>query len=136
MNNDDLYEYAEKKGITVDIMPFLKNKSGSVEYMGNYSIAINSKLMENSAEERTCVAHEIGHCETGAFYVIGTNKIQREKAEAQAKRWAVKKLIPKKEFSGLLKQGYQKWELAEYYNVTEDFIETAYHLYFVIEIGA
>lgn len=136
MYNEDLYRYAEKKSITVDIMKIPKNKSFSVRMFGKDFIAIDEKAMENSSEERTHLVHELGHCETGAFYSIGASLTQREKAEERAARWAVKKLIPKWELKELIEKGYQKWDLADYYNVTEDFIETAYHLYFEVEMSA
>jgi Zn-dependent peptidase ImmA (M78 family) len=130
MFNDDLYTYAENKNITIDKRQIPKNKSFSVHIYGQDFIAIDEKSMENSAEERTHLAHELGHCETGAFYAIDSSMVQRDKAEAKATRWAVRRLIPKEEFEQLLKKGYEKWDVAEYYNVTEQFIETAYHLYF------
>lgn len=128
--NDDLYSYADSKHITVSTHKLPKNKSISLQMYGQDFIAIDESAMENSAEERTHLAHELGHCETGAFYIIGAPLEQRNKAEEQATRWAVKKLIPKAEFEELLKKGYQLWELAEYYNVTEPFIQKAYSLYY------
>lgn len=133
MYNDDLYEYAESKNITVDFRSIPKNKSFSVRMEFGDFIVIDEKAMENSAEERTLAAHEIGHCETNAFYDYDSSLMLRSKAEEQATRWAVKKLINKNEMAELLRQGYEKWDLAEYFNVTEDFIEKAYQLYF--EVG-
>lgn len=136
MTNKDLYEYAESKRIVIDKIKIPKNKSFSVKINEKDFIAIDEKAMENSAEERTHLAHELGHCETGAFYSIGASLTQRIKAEQRAIRWAVKKLIQKSEMEELLKQGYQKWELAELFNVTEQFIEMAYTLYFEAGIPA
>ena len=133
MYNDDLYEYAESKNITVDFRHIPKNKSFSVRMDFGDFIVIDEKAMENSAEERTLAAHEIGHCETNAFYDYDDSLVTRGKAEEQATRWAVKKLIDKKTMMSLLKKGYEKWDLAEYFNVTEEFIEKAYQLYF--EVG-
>ena len=130
MYNDDLYTYAEKRHIAIDTMKIKSKKSFSCTYGGRDFIAIDEQAMESSAEERTHLAHELGHCETGAFYDVDAPEQVRSKAESQATRWAVKKLIPKKEFEVLLKKGLQRWELAEHYNVTEDFIQQAYHLYY------
>lgn len=136
MYNDDLYEYAESKNITVDFRSIPKNKSFSVRMDFGDFIVIDEKAMENSAEERTLAAHEIGHCETNAFYDYNSSLMLRSKAEEQATRWAVKKLINKNEMAALLRQGYEKWDLAEYFNVTEDFIEKAYRLYFEVGMPA
>lgn len=132
MYNDDLYIYAQNNGIVVDAMKIPKNKSLSLCLCGRDFIAIDQKAMENSAEERTHLAHELGHCATGSFYALKASRIVRKKAENTAIRWAVKKLIPKQQMLELLKKGYEKWDLAEYFNVTEDLIETAYHFYFEV----
>lgn len=130
MYNDDLYTYAENNCITLKNMYVPVVKSFAMLICGDEYIVMDEQAMENSAEERTHLAHELGHCETGAFYDVDAPEQVRSKAEAQATRWAVKKLIPKKEFEVLLKKGLQRWELAEHYNVTEDFIQQAYHLYY------
>lgn len=136
MNNLDLYKLAEKKNIIVNSAKLPKNKSVSVRIGGRDFIAIDDAAMDNSADERTHLGHELGHCETGAFYAIGAGRIQRQKAEARATRWAVLQLTPKAEFEQQLKKGLAKWELAEYFNVKEEFIETAYRLYYECGIPA
>ena len=133
MYNNDLYSYADKRNITVDNLKLPQNKSMSVRLDGKNFIAIDKQSLADSADERAHLIHELGHCETGAFYCIYAPLLTREKLEEQANRWAVEKLIPQNEFLALLKSGYRKWELAEFYNVTEDFIEKAYHFYCEIE---
>ena len=54
----------------------------------------------------------------------------RGKHEQTANRWAVKKLVPKAELVRLLKKGFARWELAEHFEVTEDFINLAIRMYF------
>ena len=85
---------------------------------------------ETEDELAAILAHEIGHCETGAFYNPYSNLDIREKHERTANRWAVKKLVPKSELVTLLKKGYERWELAEHFEVTEDFINLAIRMYF------
>lgn len=132
MYNNDLYDFAEKRDITIDILSIPENKSMSIQYRKKCYIALNT-CFDTSADERVHLGHELGHCETGSFYVEGANKFSRIKSEVTATRWAVKKLIQKEKLIALLKQDYQNWELAEYFNVTEDFIKTAIYLYF--EVG-
>lgn len=86
--------------------------------------------LESVSEEKVKLAHELGHCETGAFYNRYSPFDLREKHERTANRWAVKKLVPKSELVTLLKKGYERWELAEHFEVTEDFINLAIRMYF------
>lgn len=133
MENNDLYSIAEKQGIIIDILSMPKNKSVSVHIDDEYFVAIDEKAMENSAEERTHLAHELGHCVTGSFYNIYSPFDLRSKHEYRADKWAIKKLIPKDELIELLEKEYRIDEIAEYFNVTEQFIQKAYHLYFEME---
>lgn len=72
------------------------------------------------------LAHEIGHCETLAFYNAYSPLEIREKHEARADRWAVSKLVPVGELTEALKHGINEiWALAEHFDVTEDFMRKA-----------
>ena len=97
---------------------------------GKCYVGLDPIEMKTQAEENVHLAHEIGHCETGAFYNPYSNLDIREKHERTANRWAVKKLVPKSELVPLLKKGYERWELAEHFEVTEDFINLAIRMYF------
>lgn len=130
MNNTDLYELAAKKKITIERLKLPNNKSLSARIGNRDFIGIDESAIENSAEERTHLAHEIGHCETGAFYEIYSPLDLREKHEHKATKWAVLHCVPKSEFVQLLKKGYAIDEIAEYFCVTEDMIKTAYTYYF------
>jgi len=130
LKNNDLYEFARKKQIIIERMNLKKNKSLSVRIQNRDFIGLDEETIENSAEERTHLAHELGHCATGAFYEVGSPLQVRGKAEYKANKWAVLRCIPKQDLIKLLKQGFQKWELAEHFNVTEDLVNTAMTYYF------
>lgn len=130
MNNNDLYKIAEDNQIIIERMNLQKNKSLSVRIRNRDFIGLDEDAIENSAEERTHLAHELGHCATGAFYEVGSPLQVRGQAEHRANKWAVLHCVPKQELITLLKQGLQKWELAEHFNVTEDLINTAVTFYF------
>lgn len=129
-NNEDLYLYADRNNIVVEHFKIPKNKSLSVRIHNKDFIAIDESAMTNSAEERTHLAHELGHCLTGTFYEIASPLQIRGKAEKKAESWAIKKCVPKSGFIKLLKDGYEVWEIAEYFGVTEDFVKKAYEYYF------
>lgn len=76
------------------------------------------------------LAHEIGHCETLAFYNAYSPLEIRERHESRANRWAVSKLVPVRELTEALKNGINEiWDLAEFFNVTEDFMRKAIEIH-------
>ena len=135
MINSDLYEFAHNNAIVV--LPFSSNEFESLSMQDNeYNcyIGMDYKRFETSKEERVHLAHELGHCATGAFYNARSPLYVRGKAEYQADKWAIKKIIPKDDFMRLLKCGMPAYELAEQFNVTEDYIHKAFRLYIEMEI--
>lgn len=133
--NKDLYALADQLGIVVLSFPLPDCESISLESDDNYYIGIDDMQLDSSKEERVHMAHELGHCVTGSFYNEYSPVDNRGKCEATADRWAVKKLINKDELLKQLKNGMEVWDLAEYFNVTEDFIRKAYHLYFEVQMA-
>lgn len=131
METAELYEMANTNCIEVMKFNLPLNGSISVKDDERYFIGIDPNAYENSAEERVHLAHELGHCMTGSFYNIYSNFDIREKHERRATKWAIKKLIPFDELVKYLDDGIvQKWELAEIFDVTEDYIDKAFSLYF------
>lgn len=126
MDVTELYNYADENKINVHSYPLTELKSLSVP---NH-IAIDKSKIENSTEEKVCIAHEIGHCETGSFYSNRTKLDVRERHENRANRWAVHALIPIDEYKIAIQDGYTEvWQLADYFEVTEDFIKKAIYIY-------
>lgn len=128
MKTNDLYQIAERSGITVDRFPLPENRSISVKSGGNLYVAVDDHV--TNAEERVCLAHELGHCETMSFYNVYSPLDIREKHELRANRWAIGKLIPKSAYLRALKNGYDNlYSLAEYFSVTEEFMKKAVEYY-------
>ena len=128
MNTSNLYDLAEENKIEVIQFDLRNCESVSIATNGDYYIGID-KNINKTADEKVHLAHELGHCITGAFYNEYSDNDIRERAEYKANKWAILRLVPKKIFIDLLKKGYKQWELAEYFEVTEDFIKKAFHLY-------
>lgn len=127
----DLYQFAENENISVYCFNLPQVQSMSI--MGNdgiCTIGIDPFKLETSQNETVKLAHEIGHCTTGSFYNRYSDLDIIEKSEHRADVWAIKKLIPKDELQEAFEQGYvEPWSLAEYFNVTEDFIVKAADYY-------
>lgn len=134
MKTNKLYEIAEQDNIQIHNFRLDKTKSTSLEIDGDYYIGLDEKAIETTAEKNTHLAHELGHCKTGAFYNLYSPLSLRGQHEYRADKWAVLNIIPKNEFISLLKKGYERWDLAEHFEVTEDLIEKAFHFYCEMEI--
>ena len=124
-------QYAAEHQIEVDWLPLCSLDALSVEYdNGPCAIAINPDRIQSSADENTKLAHELGHCLYGGFYSAVTPLYIREKHEHKANVWAVQLLIP---WDALYKAVHcgitQPWELAEYFSVTESFMNLALEYY-------
>lgn len=123
-NPNELYDYADNHCIDIEIIKTRMVESMSVmDNDGDCFVGINPLMIESTADETVKLAHELGHCETGSFY-YGYSPLQlRCQCEHKADVWAIKKLISKDELIEAFKCGIvEKWELAEYFNVTEEFI--------------
>lgn len=77
-----------------------------------------------------CFAHEMGHCMTDSFYVGFSPLEKRAKHEYRADKWAINYLIPFDALCQAVQEGnHELWQLAEYFDVGEPFVEKAiaYH---------
>lgn len=130
METEKLYKIAESKNITLDFYPMPKSVSAALEMGGKYFVAIDPMVLSSSALERVCLAHELGHCETGSTYNIYSPLDLRAKHENRANKWAVDILIGRKALENAIKKGYRDiCSLAEYFSVTEDFMKKALEVY-------
>lgn len=127
----DLYDFAESHGTQVYWFDLEIAESLSMPLNdGSCAIAMNPWQLHTLAEEKVKLAHELGHCETGSFYNRFATCDLRQKHEVRANKWAIKKLIPEDELKIAFQRGYcEPWELADYFDVTEDFVVKALELY-------
>ena len=115
-----LYQFAEKYGVVIDEFPM--KDIVSVSFPQGW-IAINKEKLPDTAEEKTCIAHEMGHIETGSFYNIYSPCDIRQRHENRADKWAIRRMISEDDLDNAIAEGYTElWELAEHFNVTEDFM--------------
>lgn len=115
MDSAELRNFAEGRDIIV-IDGKLRNeqKSISISDRGRCAIVVDSKKITTRAEETVIMAHELGHCETGAFYNERTLEL-RSRMEFRADKWAIKKLVTEDELIEAFENGILEiWELAEF----------------------
>ncbi len=94
----------------------------------NGKIIIDDKLTRT---EKACIlAEELGHHYTSTGNIIDQSVIRNRKQERVAREWAHKKLMPLTSIVEASKEGIRnRYELAEFLGVTEDFLEEALEQY-------
>lgn len=123
----ELYRMASEYGVTVDCFELGKREALSfMDTDGECYIAIDPFRLQSPQDERMKLAHEMGHCCTGSFYNQYATCDVRQKHENCANKWAIKKLIPAEDLDDAVANGYTDISsLAEYFEVTEDFMRMA-----------
>lgn len=125
---EDLYVQAERLGHTVLWYPFCGTACMAIVDEEGCVIGIDPRQLRSRADERVKLAHELGHCETGAFY--SRTARDRARQEERANRWAIVRLLPLKSLRQALQEGDRTVsELAERFSVTEDFVQEAVAYY-------
>lgn len=124
-----LCKYAQNNGIDVDYFPMHSVGASSIPVNGSCAIAIDPSKVESLADETVKIAHELGHCKYGGFYCRHSPLDIKEQHEYKANVWAVRRLIPWSKLKQTVLSGMQTWELAEYFEVTETFLEWAIKYY-------
>ena len=123
----ELYQLADTNDIGVYC--FRLNSVESCSYQDqtqNCYIAIDPFQLISYRDEQTKLAHELGHCCTGSFYNIHSSFDIRQKHENRADKWAIYHTISVDELDEAVAEGYTEiWDLAEHFNVTEDFMRKA-----------
>ena len=123
----DLYNRADAQGIEVDDVPM--RSLTSVSFPQGW-IALDTAKIQTTAEHKSILAHELGHVETGSFYNIYSPFDLRAKQERRADKAAIKMLVPFKRLLSAMRSGCREvWQLAEYFDVTEELINKAITLY-------
>ena len=127
----NLYELARQQNIEVLSYPMPQNGSMSVMLEdGACVIGMDQAVRDGGVQERVHLSHELGHCVTGSFYNIYAAVDCRQRHENRANKWAIQTLIPVEALDDAIAEGCTEvWELAERFQVTEDFIRKAVCLY-------
>lgn len=124
MDINEVYSMAEDENVEVTNFTLDETKSLSVRTeSGDCYIALDEKKFSTTAEKKVALAHELGHCKTGAFRNVYSPFDLVCQHEYRANRQAVLDLVPYEDLIKAIRSGVvEVWELAEHFNVTEDFI--------------
>ena len=120
MNYEELLIEADAQGVSVDEnIPFKSNLKGL--YIDN-NIALASSL-QTSAEQACILAEELGHHYTTVGDILDQSIAENRKQEHRARVWAYRNAIGLSDLVSAYKRGCQnRYEIAEYLNITESFL--------------
>lgn len=124
-----LYELAAGRGVPVYAFPLSHVPSLSImDEQGQCVVGMAPDL--RGREEKLCLAHELGHCITGAFYNRHSSGAVRGKSEYKADKWAFYHLLPPIAVQRAMEAGLTRpHELAEHFEVPEEFLLRALDYY-------
>ena len=124
MNIEELYHGADEDGIPILFLKIPENGSMCIQTENNCYIGMDYGLLKNEADKLVHLAHELGHCKTGAFYNRWAARDIRQKHEHKADKWAIEHTITADELDDAIAEGCgEYWQLAERFGVTEDFMK-------------
>lgn len=126
MSYEDLLTEVEKENIDV----YENNCIGKLKGLYvDQTITLNTNI--DTEKEKNCIlAEELGHYHTSFGDIRDQSKVENKKQEIKARRWAYERLVGIIDIVNAYKAGVRnKYELAEYLNVTEIFIEEAIEHY-------
>lgn len=132
MNAHKLFSiYAQMKDDDIRVYDRSTGLNAVTIYMnGKYGVFLDLDQFETYAQELCILAHEYGHCKTGSTHSVTSPLDLIQKHEYKANKAAVHMLIPYPALCDAINQGYTElWQLAEYFDVTEDFIRVADQIY-------
>ena len=126
LNND-----AKKRNSEINTNDEINSSSNTTIYPNNQEDFLSSNYnSEKIQDEKLKLTHELGHCCTGSFYNEYSACDIRQKCENRADRWAIKQLIAEEELDEAVANGHTEiWDLADYFDVTEEFMRKAVCLY-------
>lgn len=126
---EDLGDKLEEKGIKIINISSDAITSCAISINGREAIVLDKSKLRNRTHEHTVLAHEFCHLETDALYRFNDSPIIKAKCEYRAQKKKVRMLVPAKELKDLLRRGYDKWEIAEFFEVDESVIDLAVDIY-------
>lgn len=125
-----LYDDMVRSGISLFDYRIGGPAAATIELNGRYAVFLDTGHIGTLAEEICIVAHEYGHCATGATHAVSSPLDLVAKHEYKADKYAVHRLIDPAALRQALADGCTEvWQLAEKFGVTEAFIRRAAYIY-------
>lgn len=117
MNTLDMYKIADNENINILNYKWTNTKARIFDIDDSYYIGLDNNQISTSTEEKEVLAEELGHYYCNALYYLDSDKILRDKCETRAMKWAYSVLIPLKKLKEKIAQGFNLYDLADYFDV-------------------
>ena len=102
----------------------------TISYGERYAVFMDFFEINGTANLNWSLGHELGHCATGATHRVGSPFELIQKHEYKANRYFFTRYIPPCQFEDAFKRGItEKWEIAEWFELPEEFIIKAWTFY-------
>ncbi|MEK5390171.1 ImmA/IrrE family metallo-endopeptidase [Margalitia sp. FSL K6-0131] len=125
-----MYEALLSECNNLDIYVQEEYIKGAIKGLYSDNVIWINKKIKNTIEKACILAEELGHHFTSGGDILDQNTIINRKQELKARSWAYEKLIPLRKIVQAQKDGVKnRFELAEYLGVTEDFLQHALDRY-------
>lgn len=126
----DIYDDYNRHDIS--LFPYMSSHidAATIEIGGQYAVFANFFKFKSIPELKLMLIHELGHCVTGATHKISSDYDLIEQHELKADKYAATKYLPPESLAAAFNAGYtQIWELAEWFDLPEEFISWAVDYY-------
>lgn len=126
MTYEQLLIEASQHGVDI----FEENIRGSIKGLYcNNTIWIN-KCITTTIEKKCILSEELGYYHTSSGNILDQSDIRNRKQEIRARDWACQRLVTLNDFVSAYESGVcNKFELAEFLGITEDFLEMTLDYY-------
>lgn len=131
-NLTELYQWLYDDGVYLFArpLPFSSGRTKSASIRLNdteaWGIFLDTEQLEDTRDEYSAMLHECGHYATGTTHAVSCPSDLVERHENRADKWAIRRAISGEALDTAVAAGHTEiWDLAEYFNVTEDFMRKA-----------
>lgn len=122
MRYEGLLDEAYKLGIFVQEEPI----KGKLKGLYSDNVIWIDKNLDNTTEKYCIMAEEMGHYHTSSGDILNQSKLSNRKQEVRARSWAYEEAVPLQKIVEAHKEFIRnKFELANFLDVTEEFLDQA-----------
>ncbi|MGX1262958.1 ImmA/IrrE family metallo-endopeptidase [Rossellomorea marisflavi] len=125
-----LYEKLLNEVVNAGVSVFEVKMQGRIKGLYSDDVIWINEAIDTDSEKYSILAEEFGHYNTSVGNIIDQSKLINRKQEQRARTWAYEYTIPISKIVSAHKAHVKnKFELAEYLGVTEDFVERTIERY-------
>lgn len=130
LNLTEVYKKISDANIELFSYDIPQIKAATIEINKKYGIFLNYNEIEDADDEFLVLAHEYGHCASGATHKITSKFETISRHEYRADRKSIIDFLPIEKIQQAIRYGCQtKYEFATFLGVPEDFVIKAFKHY-------